>query len=786
VLPSAATFAAQADLEIWKSGPETVVAGTDLLYEIQVTNHGPDPATDVTVSDVFSLPALGEGGVVNPATCSDGLDNDSNDDIDSTDAGCSGLIYVGATKTCSFTGGTPTEGTVACDLGTLEEGESSTFTIKFHVSPDYLAKKEFFVTNKATVSAAVTVTDSDPSNNSDGLETIVEEVSDLRVSVFVQPGDEALAGPNPVSIAVGATFTYTIYVDNYGPSTARNVTIYDTLVNSDKVSVQSCAFSVGEGGGSITQFTCTTGNLVSTQFGTNIGTMKTNFLQPLTPGTESNGRLRASFRLVANQGMTVTSDTRVTSDTPDPDDTNNQMAVDIDIIPVVDLSTTTAHTSEVQVSGQPGLVVDTGATLPAMPETPNYADVPNEVTAGRRILFSARTKNNGPSRANNVRLEFRLPAGASVLAGTLNPQPTSDTKSGNCYTEPAGEPRTTVICEFGTLYEKNNADEAGTTSWDDTLAEASFQILIDPSVPDGAQLAVDYLARSDEFDEDLSNNGGVVLFDVDNWADLELKKYAVGTPIAGSKTFHYELQVSNQGPSTAHDVTLRDFLPSGISFVSAFIDEEGTGLTAAPLPCGLTTGSNALFCPLGEVPPTGDMPMVVFVNAIINSDIEAGTQLTNTADVNLSDTDDPVPDDNSASVQSTVQAQADLELTKTAPDIVAPSSSISFTLTVKNKGTSDAKDVVVTDTLPPTNQATYVTDSGGCTLAANTLTCPLGTVKNGESKSFNVYMLPKGSKGNITNTASVTSSTADTNSTNNNASKTVLIKGGRVSKNSKK
>jgi uncharacterized repeat protein (TIGR01451 family) len=312
------------------------------------------------------------------------------------------------------------------------------------------------------------------------------------------------------------------------------------------------------------------------------------------------------------------------------------------------------------------------------------------------------------------------------------------------------------------------------------LAEASFQILIDPSVPDGTQLAIDYLARADEFDKDLSNNGGGVLFDVNNWADLKLQKFAVGTPVAG-KAMHYELQVSNQGPSTAHDVTLRDFLPSGVTFVSAFIDEEGTGLSV-PLSCGVTAGSNVLFCPLGDVPPTGDVPILVFVNTIISSDVAAGTQLTNFADVNLSDTDDPVPGNNSASVQSVVQAQADLELTKTAADIVAPSTRITFTLTVKNKGTSDAKNVVVTDTLPPTNQATYVTDSGGCSLSGTTLTCPIGTVKNGESKSFNVYMLPKGSKGNVTNTASVTSDTTDTDTSNNNASKTVLIKGGRASK----
>ena len=40
-------------------------------------------------------------------------------------------------------------------------------------------------------------------------------------------------------------------------------------------------------------------------------------------------------------------------------------------------------------------------------------------------------------------------------------------------------------------------------------------------------------------------------------------------------------------------------------------------------------------------------------------------------------------------------------------------------------------------------------------------------------------MLPKGSKGTITNTATVSSSTTDLNAANNSSSKSVLIKGGR-------
>jgi uncharacterized repeat protein (TIGR01451 family) len=752
LLSPAAVFAADADLAIYKSGPPTIVAGTDLLYDISVHNAGPDPATHVLVTDVFSLPPIGEGEA-GAATCTDGVDNDGDENIDQGDNECEGLIYIGATATCALGGSTPTEGWVVCDLGDLAVDEWRNFTVKFRVSPGYYAKKEFFVLNMATVTAVET--DPDASDNTELVDTIVEEVSDLRISKFVEPSE---------TVRAGDTFWYTIWVDNYGPSAARNVTIIDTLLNSGDVTVQSCAFSVSQGGGAIEQFTCTTGPLVQTQFGSDIGTFKTNYLEPLTASTE--GRLRGSFRLVAYTDIDVTNTTRVGSDTPDPDASNNMADVNIDVVPVADLRLSATFGGEVQVDGEYGLSIDANVALPAMPELPNYNYGGWHVTAGRRIAFNGTTTNEGPSPANNVMIEFKLPAGANVLPTTLNSNPEGDTAEGRCYTEPAGEPRTTVICQYDTLEV-------------DAKAKAEFQVLIDPNVPDGTSLSIDALTRADEFDPGLMDNAVSLQFSVNNWADLGLTKFAIGAPIAGTQ-MHYELQIENSGPSVSHDLTLRDFLPQGMTFVSAFIDYEAPYAPTTPLPCGLTVGSNVLFCPLGDLPPTGSMPVMVFINVLTNSDVPKDTALTNTADVNLKDTPDPWPYDNVSQAPLTSLTRADLQLTKTATaDIYAPSARMTFILTVKNKGPSAAQDVVVTDSLPPVTTATYVSDSGGCQLAGTTLTCAVGTLENGESKSINVYMLPKGKKGSVTNSATVSSITTDLIESNNTSSKTVLIKGGR-------
>jgi uncharacterized repeat protein (TIGR01451 family) len=55
--------------------------------------------------------------------------------------------------------------------------------------------------------------------------------------------------------------------------------------------------------------------------------------------------------------------------------------------------------------------------------------------------------------------------------------------------------------------------------------------------------------------------------------------------------------------------------------------------------------------------------------------------------------------------------------------IYKPSSTIAYTVTVTNNGASDALAVIVTDNLPTIKQASYLSDTGGCTQSGLTLTC---------------------------------------------------------------
>ena len=69
----------------------------------------------------------------------------------------------------------------------------------------------------------------------------------------------------------------------------------------------------------------------------------------------------------------------------------------------------------------------------------------------------------------------------------------------------------------------------------------------------------------------------------------------------------------------------------------------------------------------------------------------------------------------------------------------------------------------------------YQSNTGGCTLAGAVLTCHLGDMALGTTRSFNVYLVVKESSGQVTNTASVGSATTDTNATNNSSIRVVTV-----------
>ena len=318
----------------------------------------------------------------------------------------------------------------------------------------------------------------------------------------------------------------------------------------------------------------------------------------------------------------------------------------------------------------------------------------------RNITFQYDVENLGPSEATNVILKEYIPDGLTFVSSS----------GPDCALE-----GNVLTCAYGNI-------PAGATR-----PGLNITFAIDPAFEHGKTLLNSAEVKSDVLDTNTRNN-------VDTWAgtvamqaDLELRKFAVGTPVAG-QVIHYEYQIRNLGPSKALDVWMRDFLPSGVELVSASVDVgEGT--------CSLAPASNALFCDLGDLDPGAYVMIIVGVQ--IKSSVAAGAVLTNSADVHS--LYDPDPANNRSSAEVTVRRLADVVVSKeSSPNPVTAGDKLTYQVTVTNNGPSDASFVRVEDTLPAGVTFVAMADNGEWTEAEPGSAWVLASLPAGQSAGFSI------------------------------------------------
>jgi uncharacterized repeat protein (TIGR01451 family) len=204
--PSTVQFQS-ADLAIVKSAsPDTITPGENVTYTLEVTNHGPDPAVAVRVSD--PLP--------------------------------SGLTFVSASPGCSAAAAD-----VTCAVGTLAAGASQTFTVTSSVASSVTGR----LTNTATVDSVTA--DPDPGDNTSTVTVPSEGVADLSIT---KVASTSTVGP-------GGQVLYTLVVENDGPSNATGVVVTDAppaglVAQSANPAQGTCAIAGG-------RVSCSLGDLAS-------------------------------------------------------------------------------------------------------------------------------------------------------------------------------------------------------------------------------------------------------------------------------------------------------------------------------------------------------------------------------------------------------------------------------------------------------------------------------------------------------------------------------------------
>ena len=359
-------------------------------------------------------------------------------------------------------------------VGTIPANATESILIQGTV----VSEGDGLITNTATVSSDTP--DPDPSNNNDTAVAAINYLADLELTKVVDKED----------IFAGEMLTYTIQIENLGIDDAENVVLTDNIAEillAPEVSLD--------------------------------GLNWTNWVNPYALGTIPSGAINTLWlRGIVDSSLAVQSITNtatISSDTPDPDVTNNS-----------DSATTQISTSaDIQ-------VVKIGDK--------------DDVIAGNTLTYTLEITNLGPSDAQNVVLIDHIPSGILSMDYSMD--------------------------DGVTWLKWHRAHLLGTL-----LSGATETILIRGLVNPSSLGIVSNTATigSTTPDRDVSNNTSTEQTDVNASADVAITKTAIDPSFAGGALI-YTIVITNNGPSFASDVTITDVMPVGISNVEYSLDGSFT------------------------------------------------------------------------------------------------------------------------------------------------------------------------------------------------------------------
>jgi len=215
-------------------------------------------------------------------------------------------------------------------------------------------------------------------------------------------------------------------------------------------------------------------------------------------------------------------------------------------------------------------------------------------------------------------------------------------------------------------------------------------------------------------------------------------------PVAAGANFDYVINVSNEGPDDALNMTLTLPLPSGVLFQSA--------AAAAGWSCtNPSVGSNGTVSCTAPTLAPGTASFTITASTAPTA--PAGTYST-TATI-TSTTPDPSDNDNSAQVDVIISTQSDFSITLAAsPNPVNAGTNLTWTLIVTNNGPSTGTTASVSLPLPASTTFVSVAPPAGWSC----ITPPIGT--NGTVTCSLTTSLSPSSQAIFTVVSKVDSSTA--------------------------
>jgi uncharacterized repeat protein (TIGR01451 family) len=376
---------------------------------------------------------------------------------------------------------------------------------------------------------------------------------------------------------------------------------------------------------------------------------------------------------------------------------------------------------------------------------------PGKAQPGSTITYTITVANSGPDAASDVAWIDALPAGTTFASLTQNTGP-----GFTCSTPPV-DSGGTVSCALPTM----NSGES-----------AQFSLAAKVTASPGTTITNTATVTSTSGDANPANNSATFAMPVSS-ADVTIAKTGPAGAVTVGTTITYAITVTNNGPDAAQTVAWSDVLPPNTTFASL---NQSTGpVFTCSTPAAGSAGT--INCTLATMNASASAQFTLVVNVTGG----VGSTVTNTATVTSSS--DPNSSNNTASAGVPVTSP-DLSVTKTGPaGAVMVGTTITYTITVTNGGTTDALTVAMNDVLPPNttfaslnqNTGPVFTCSTPAVGSAGTVNCTLATMSAAASAQFTLVLNVTGGVGTtITNTATV-SSPSDTNLANNSSSFGVTI-----------